>query len=62
MRASKFASEIYSLLDRSFLELGVMSSKEYLKIELKGGKGQKISVCHCQLYKPKSDRRFQVEF
>ena len=45
-----------------FLELGVMSSKEYLKIELKGGKGQKISVCHCQLYKPKSDRRFQVEF
>ena len=47
-------------LDRSFLELGVMSSKEYLKIELKGGTGQNISVC--LLYKPKSDRRFQVEF
>ena len=43
-----------------FLELGVMSSKEYLKIELKGGTGQNISVC--LLYKPKSDRRFQVEF
>ena len=30
-------------LDRSFLELGVMSSKEYLKIELKGKTFQ--SVC-----------------
>ena len=57
MRARKFASEIYSLLDRSFLELGVMSSKEYLKIELKGGTGQNISAC--LLYKPKSDRRLK---
>ena len=43
-----------------FLELGVMSSKEHLKIELKGGSGQNISVC--LFYKPESDRRFQVEF
>ena len=27
-----------------FLELGVLSSKEYLEIELKGGTGQNISV------------------
>ena len=47
-------------LDRSFLELGVMSSKEYLEIELKGETGQNISVC--LLYKPKSGRRFQEEF
>ena len=43
-----------------FLELGVLSSKEYLEIEFKGGTGQNISVSF--LYKPKSDRRFQVEF
>ena len=28
-----------------FLELGVMSSKEYLEIELKGETGQNISAC-----------------